>query len=359
MSTERRRIDSIVRLATMHPAVSGADTHATVGLEALDDCAVVPISPEIDLIVGTDFVRGEGFHLFSLGLLSRFDIGYYLVGANASDLAAMGATPLGLVSVVRYQDNLSDADFEQIMSGIIDACGEFKLPLLGGDTGSYETSVLSATALGLCAHGRALLRSRGRPGDRLFLTGDVGVAGAAIAYFLRAKPAGCNLGSELEGRLIDRWKRVDPALSRGQLLVSERLSTCAIDTSDGLKASCKQIAKASGVDVIVNATSIPIHADVIQVAQFLKVDPVALALGDSVDFRLLFSTPLELIPRLQKMFSDQGWPLFDVGYFREAADLLNPVALLQQSDNTLSEMPGVEWAQSAQLAIDELRGKQG
>lgn len=355
MSTERKRIDTILRLVGSSPIASGAGVDATHGLDALDDCAVIPVGSEQDLVIGSDFVRGEGFHLFRLGLLNYFDIGWYLVGANASDLAAMGAAPFGLVSVVRYRNDMSDEEWTQVMSGIVEACRAFQLPLLGGDTGSYDSSVLSASAIGLCPHGKALLRSEARPGDRLFLTGDVGVAGAALAYFLRAKPAGHELGTELEQRLLDRWRRVSPALPQGQGLVANGLSRCAIDTSDGLKASCAQIARASKADLVVKADKIPFTDDVRRVADCLAIDPIALALSDSVDFRLLFSVPPEHVSRVQELFEQSHWPLFEIGYVREPIDPAHPSNWLEGSDGAISPMPGVEWSQSAGLAVDGLK----
>src|SRR5918992_788845 len=91
MSKERRRIDGILELVKSFPSVCKAGLPASVGLEGLDDCAVVPVGNGFDLIIGSDFVRGEEFHLYRAGMLNRQDIGYFLIGANASDLAAMGA----------------------------------------------------------------------------------------------------------------------------------------------------------------------------------------------------------------------------------------------------------------------------
>src|SRR5918992_3826419 len=184
MSKERRRIDGILELVKSFPSVCKAGLPASVGLEGLDYCAVVPVGNGFDLIIGSDFVRGEEFHLYRAGMLNRQDIGYFLIGANASDLAAMGAAPLGIVVAFRYTPEMSDEEFGEIMEGVCKACADFGMPLLGGDTGGYPLSVLSAAALGTCPSGRALLRSGGREGDKLFLTGDVGTAGAAIRYFI-------------------------------------------------------------------------------------------------------------------------------------------------------------------------------
>jgi thiamine-monophosphate kinase len=106
--------------------------------EDADDCAVYDLPGTLSLVVGTDFVRGTKFTLFQEGYLDYFDVGYYQVVANLSDIAAMGATPTGLTTVIRYPDTLEDAAFIQIVEGIKEAASVYKTPIVGGDIGSYQ-----------------------------------------------------------------------------------------------------------------------------------------------------------------------------------------------------------------------------
>ena len=354
MSTEVRRIQSILNLLNQFPAKSGSGLEASVGIPALDDCAVIPFPNDLDLIVGTDFVRGEGFHLFKRKILDWKDIGYYLIGANASDLAAMGASPVGVVVVLRYTSQMTDEDYAQIMEGVLAACSDFEMPLLGGDSGGYECSVLSAAAFGTCPHGKALLRSGGRAGDILMLTGDIGSAGAALAYFTRGREEGVSLPISVEVELTNSWRRVKPALKVGRLLVENSLSRCAIDTSDGLKASCRQVAEASNVDAILYPESLPISSLAHDVARKLRVDPLAFAVGDSVDFRLVFSTPPESVATVRSEFAIRGWQLFEIGHLAQPQS--SPTVYLR-TEQGLVPVPGVEWAQSETLSVDQLRAQ--
>jgi thiamine-monophosphate kinase len=354
MSTETRRIESILRLLKQFPARSGCGLDASAGLEALDDCAVVPLNPTSDLVIGTDFVRGEGFYLFRKGILTWKDVGYYLIGANASDLAAMGACPLGVVVVLRYTSQMTDKDYEEIMAGVLSACSDFELPLLGGDSGGYESSVLSAAAFGICPHDQALLRSRGEEGDLLMVTGDVGTAGAALSYFTRGKEEGMVLSTEIEAQLANAWRKVKPALKIGQLLVEKRYAKCAIDTSDGLKASCRQIAEASNLDAILHADAIPISQLARQVATGLRVDPLAFAVGDSVDFRLVFSCHPSIADELRREFAERNWSLHEIGYLARPQSA--PTVYLKTAEG-LRPVPGIEWAQSETLSVDQLRAQ--
>lgn len=80
----------------------GEQTDLLVGADAQDDCAVFRIQGTQDLVLGSDYVRGPKFRLYELGYLNDYDIGYYLAMANFSDIAAMGAQPIALLSVIRY-----------------------------------------------------------------------------------------------------------------------------------------------------------------------------------------------------------------------------------------------------------------
>lgn len=353
MSTESRRISKILDIFKAIPSNSFFDRKATTGLDDLDDCAVIPVSDETEIVIGSDFVRGAGFNLFKEGLLNWEDIGYYLIGANASDIAAMGARPIGSVAVVRYTKQMDDSEFESIMRGIIIACKDFNMPLLGGDTGGYDCSVLSATAIGACPIGKSLLRANGKTGDQIYLTGDVGLAGAAMAYFLRLKKQSVFFSKEEESILLSAWKKIRPAIAQGMALIENDLSTCAIDTSDGLRAACRQIAEPSGLDAVLMPDEVPIAPLAKKVAEKLSIDPLLFAISDSVDFRLVFTSPLSHQEKLISIFRENEWFLRKIGELSEPISE-NPQVLFQ-TKNGLIPAGGVEWDQNDSLSVDRLK----
>ena len=344
MSPEERRISSIQRLIAQYSCGGGPDSRIKVGVDGADDCAVLTLDEERDLVVGSDFVRGEGFGLFKAGLLSRVDIGYYLVGANVSDIAAMGAQPLGILTAVRYLSQQTDAEFEEIMTGVCMACADMKCPLLGGDTGSYSAPVLSAAALGIVDRDRALLRRNAKAGDLLVLTGSVGTAGAAFELCQRGWPEDGVLGGEVLKQLLDPWRRVTPALRAGSLLTRYRLSECGLDTSDGLKTSCRILSIASNLDVVLDPKSIPIGPGVYEVARHLAVDPLTLACSDSVDFRLLFTVAPEKLPELERIFDGEGLQRYVIGRMEASRHMGEPQVLIE-SDHGYVVLAGKEKVQ--------------
>lgn len=356
MSTERDRIRRIVELARATPASAADGREASIGLAELDDCAVVPFGNGVDLVVGSDFVRGEGFYLFGPGLLGWEDVGYYLVAANASDLAAMGATPTGVVVVFRVPTGMSMADHDAAMSGVLRACADFGMPLLGGDSGGYMSSVLSAAAFGTCPSGRALLRRNGKPGDAVYLSGDIGTAAAAVAWFRRGREDRARLDGDVEQRLLAAWRRPTPAIELGRLLTAEKLSACALDTSDGLKAAARQLAEASTADVVLTPDALPISSAAYRVAEAMGLDPLALAAGDSVDLRLLFTVPEDRAEALATAVDRAGLRVHRVGQITKAIG--KPGAFLEVAGER-APVPGIEWEHSERMTIDRLIEEQG
>jgi thiamine-monophosphate kinase len=351
MSTEETRIRIALEEITRAGVLRGGSLPVLLGADGRDDCAVVQLSAELDLVIGTDFVRGTGFYLFIEGVLSHEDVGWYLVGANLSDIAAMGADPAGVVVATRYSKEMTDDQWRALLRGICEACKYHSVPLLGGDSGAYSADVLSAAAIGTVPHGRALLRSGGVAGDRLYITGTVGAAGAAVAYFYRGRHQGVRLSQEVEERLRDSWRRVMPAIRQGQWLVKNAASRCALDTSDGLKAALSEIAARSGVDVVVLPAALPVDPAAQAIADAMSLSVLDVALSDSVDFRLLFSVPDATGPIVEAGFQENGWELYDIGYLREADGPPRVVAIGSQGNE---EIPGIAWDQSDDATVDRL-----
>jgi thiamine-monophosphate kinase len=348
---EEQRIGIALEEAALAGVLRGGAAPVLCGANDRDDCAVLEIGGEFDLVIGSDFVRGTGFFLFSEGILSYEDVGWFLAAANISDVAAMGARQAGLVVAVRWSMDLTDDQWREIHRGISGACSAFGAPLLGGDSGSYSHQVLSAAAIGLVKKGRSLRRSNGRPGDRLFLTGTVGAAGAAVAYFTRGRHQGLLLDASTEDRLANAWRRVTPAVEQGVWIAESGAGRCAIDTSDGLKAGLLEIAKRSNVDIVVSPAAIPVDRAARTVAEGMGVGVLELAMSDSVDFRLLFTAPAGNASIVVEEFAQRGWELYEIGCLREPT---GTPRVVRNSVGGEDDIPGIPWEQSDIATVDRL-----
>lgn len=327
--------------ATLH---NGSSVELREGVSAQDDCAVYRCSGAQDLVVGSDYVRGPKFRLYEAGHLDEYDLGYYLASANFSDVAAMGAKPIGLLTVIRYPPDMDDEVFASVLRGVQDACTDVGAPAIGGDTGGAERLILAGTALGVCPPGGALLRRGASPGDLLCMTGATGIAGAAMAYLRKGE-----LSAEIEAchrdTLLASWKRPRARTDAGERLGSSGLATSALDTSDGLKAAIENIAAASGVGFRVEEASIPVTDEVAAVCDHLGLDPMATVMGDSVDFELVFTVPADRIDRLSALFEAAALTFTTIG--RATAD--RTVALYAR-DGRSRPLPGAAWRHQPEIS---------
>lgn len=316
----------------------GSAVTLTAGADAQDDCAVLHMDGPLDIVVGSDYVRGARFYLFEEGLLDEYDVGWYLTAANFSDVAAMGAAPVALLSVVRYPKDMPDETFKRVLEGIRDGCHAVGALNVGGDIGGAERLILSATALGALPSGKALLRSGATEGEIVCVTGPTGTAGAALAYFRSVTGRG-TLPEEDEAALLRPWRRAAARCAAGRVLAESGVVTACIDTSDGLKGALEGIAQSSAVGIRIRRSALPVPPVVTRVAAVTGDDEVALVFGDSVDFELLFTLPAPDEARLRAAFADASMSFHTIGRVVEQAEGLT----LEQGGGQLVELPGTAW----------------
>lgn len=233
-----------------------------------DDAAILRPLPGHDLVFTTDMVLEDAcFHLAEAGPRR---VGRKALAVNLSDLAAMGASPLGcLVSLALPRDS-NTLLAQEIMSGIIDLANESGCPVVGGDTNTWRGPLaVSITAIGQVPAGKAIRRDGARPGDILMVTGP--------------------LGGSILGHHLDFAPRLD--LAR---IIRESQASAMIDISDGLSLDLWRLCHASGCGAVLEADKIPINraahrATDLTTAGLKPGTPLDHALTDGEDFELLFA----------------------------------------------------------------------
>ncbi|HET6842996.1 MAG TPA: thiamine-phosphate kinase [Candidatus Angelobacter sp.] len=349
--------DELTRLSILKNLL-GADLptpgkkRVLISVADMDDGALIEMSQNESLVVSSDFVRGPHFYLAELGYLNYFDLGYFLIVANLSDIAAMGASPIGLTTIVRYTKDLSDEDFSQVFRGIKAAADKYSVQVVGGDIGEYACTVLAATALGVVNPEHALRRNGASPGDLLCVTGNIGLPITAIMYFKEWKKKGMNFTLEQEGHLLDSWKKPCARLQQGIYLSNNKIATSCQDISDGLKATIQQISEASNCGFTVEAAALPIDACTISLARFIGIDDIQIAMSASVDFELLFTASQDGFDAFNATFSKLGMPASIIG--RAHSEKRN---LLLNRDGSLTEIPGVTWRQQTNDYLTDITKK--
>jgi len=264
------------------PCAKAADG---IALGIGDDCALLQPAPGMQLALSTDsLVAGVHFpHPCDPVLL-----GQRALAVSVSDLAAMGAEPLGFTLALTLPEAESAwlEGFARGLSQMAQACA---IALVGGDTTRGPLS-LTLTVFGQVPAGQALTRGGARSGDLLCVGGSLGDGAGALPLVLGERRAS---GAEADYLLLRYWAP-QPQLALGQWLRGR--ATAALDISDGLLADCGHIARASGVALQVERDRLPLASALRSLAGEGALD-CALAGGD--DYRLAFTLPAELLPELQ------------------------------------------------------------
>ena len=209
-----------------------------------DDAAVLQVQPGQQLVASTDATI-EGVH-FRRGWLTGDEIGGRAAAAALSDLAAMGAAPLGLLLALALPDGWR-GELAAIAGGVGRVASAVGCPIVGGNIASAPALSLTITVLGQAA--QPLLRTGARPGDIIFVTGALGGPGAA----LRALQAGTPMSRAQRARFASPVPRV----AEGQWLAAHG-ATSAIDISDGIVGDAGHVARASGVTLEIEGRLVPL-----------------------------------------------------------------------------------------------------
>lgn len=251
-----------------------------------DDAAIIQVPPGEKLVVTTD-TSVDGVH-FRREWLSRHEIAYRATAAALSDLAAMGARPLGLVVAITLPEG-DRAKLGSLAKGIGESARMSGCPIVGGDLSTGSTLSLTITAFGSAV--RPLSRAGARVGERVYVTGSLGGPAAAVRAWLAGKhPTAADRA---------RFARPVPPIEGG-LALAKLGASAAIDVSDGLMSDLMHVAAASGVHIEIDLEKIPIVAGVMPLE----------AAGSGEEYELAVTAPQIDV----RAFSDAvGLPLTEIG----------------------------------------------
>jgi thiamine-monophosphate kinase len=237
-----------------------------------DDAAVLRPPPGEDLVATVDAVV-EGVHFDPR--FAPAEIGWKALAVNLSDLAAMGARPLWALVALATPRPADTGRLVGIGRGVAACARRHGVSVVGGNvTAAREVSV-TVTVLGAVRRGRALLRSGGRPGDLLVVSGTLGDAALGI-------------GHAVARALRTRQRRPSPRLALGRAAAG--VARAAIDVSDGLLQDLGHLCEASGTGARVDADRLPLSGAYRRAVRGRR-DPLAGALSGGEDYELLLAVP--------------------------------------------------------------------
>jgi thiamine-monophosphate kinase len=296
-------IDRIRQRALNHPA--HITHHSSLSLGIGDDAAIIRQQAGRDLVITTDLLVEEVD--FRLGWTTPWLLGYKALAVSLSDIAAMGARPrYALLSIGIPTDIWNSGFVDKLYDGFFSLAEKYRVALIGGDVSrTPERLVIDAIVLGDAPRDLAIKRSGARPGDHIFVTGELGGAAAGLRLLesgtrLRRKTSRSAHYHSIE-RLLLRQLRPEPRVAWGALLGQERLPTAMMDISDGLSSDLTHLCRSSGVGAIIDAERIPVDSSVVNLCGRRALDPLRLALDGGEDFELLFTIrprDLRWLPRV-------------------------------------------------------------
>ena len=279
-----------------------------------DDCAVLRLlrarGREQDTLVTTDFTL-EGIH-FRRDWHPAESVGHRCLARGLSDIAAMGGEPVAAFLSLALPRELPQSWVGRFVRSLISLAEKFGVTLAGGDTAESPGGVLAdIIVVGTVPKGQGVLRSGARPGDRIYISGELGGSAAAV-WQMRKKPR-----RKLNARDYRRHFFPEPRIELGRMVRENGLASAMIDTSDGLSTDLAHLCEQSGVGAEIEAELIP-RASVGKPAWEVDLE---LALHGGEDYELLFTAP----PKKRVPSRMAGVPVTCIGHItrRKKVFLMN------------------------------------
>ncbi len=264
---EKSLIGRIRRAARKSPAVV-----AGIG----DDCAVLRVPPGHELLLTTDFTL-ENVH-FRREWHPPEVVGRRCLTRGLSDIAAMGGEPLAVFLSLALARDTPQNWVNRFLAGLLALADEFRVPLAGGDTAQSAGGIQAdVVVVGSVPKGKAVLRSGARPGDQVYVTGELGGSAAALPR----RGAG-----RVRAADYARHFHPTPRIAVGEWLRRRGLASAMIDLSDGLSTDLGHICEESGVGAEIEAAAIP-RARVGRPSARVELD---LSLHGGEDYELVFTS---------------------------------------------------------------------
>ena len=293
-----------------------------VSLGIGDDCALLQPPPAKSIATSMDTLVG-GNH-FPKNADPEL-IAERALRVNLSDLAAMGAEPLWYTLGL----TIPSADrhwLDGFSRGLYQAAHLYNCVLVGGDTTRGPLSI-TIQVIGAVELDSALLRSKAKPGDIIYVTGRLGDGAAAVAVIKQE----LQVGKAAFNYFMSRYYRPVPKLVEAQLLTN--IAHAAIDISDGLLADLGHICRASGVGAKINLEDVPVSEALTKLASQEQIVKWALSGGD--DYELCFTVPPEKVAHIERLIQQNKLAATAIGEIERGSELvcLNKGKVLSTSKN--------------------------
>jgi thiamine-monophosphate kinase len=252
--------------------------------------------------------------------MTYYQRGFKAVTVNLSDIAAMGANPLGILISLALPKNLHIKQLNELIDGILEASSFYNAPLIGGDTNESNELTISGTAVGTSKDENLLMQYGFKENDLIAISGEIGLSAIGFEVLNQGLE---NTEKDLLYESID-LEFINQAISKiffpiakvkeGILLKESKVITSATDITDGLSAELHQIYNCSqnkGVNenlgFMIYEDKIPFIDIIKKIAILINKDYLDLIFNFGEDFELLFTIDSNKIDEFKDYFKNNSY----------------------------------------------------
>jgi hydrogenase maturation factor len=292
-----------------------SDPRVVVGPRVGEDTAVLQTSGSL-LVAKSDPVT-----------FATDQIGWYAVQVNANDVACTGGTPKWFLATLLVPERFTEDEAEAVFDQITEACRSIDVSLVGGHsevTYGIDRPIIMGTMLGEVAQDKLILTGGAQEGDSIVVTKGIAIEGTAL---LAREKASQLLRAGMSQEEIDKAASLlnVPGIS----ILHDARVACASSqvhsmhdvTEGGLVTGLREVAKASGLGLAIEESSVPILSECQEVCEALGLDPLGLLASGA----LLITLPTADVPGLLTSLEGEGSNGFEIGTMIEAAEGLQMV----------------------------------
>ena len=242
--------------------------------------------------------------------MTAHQIGKKVVTVNVSDIAAMGADTIGMIISMGLPSSMPLDYFDQLIEGILEACKDYGMVLIGGDTNESSELTLCGTCIGIVAKEHVLMKEGTSPGDVVAVTGELGLAAAGFELLIpenmeKIKVKGLGFTENFKETALKHALEPRARIEEGVLLGKTGFISSATDITDGLLSEVGELMDANhGIGMKLQQSKIPIDPELFRLAKALGKDPLELALSYGEDFELLLTIKKEKFQELKGVVAE-------------------------------------------------------
>jgi len=317
--TTQRSVSEDELIAAIAEALGTPPRALRVGIG--DDAAVWKASPHHLSLLTTDMLV-DGVH-FRLEGTSAEALGRKALAENLSDIAAMGGWPTVAVIALGLTDQVDEAWVRELYRGVASLARSSRCAIAGGDIVAAPAVTLGITVAGEVRTSHLRTRAGAHAGDIVAVTGPLGRSAAGLRLLDASAARSTSGTAERRSSLNDltrAYLEPQPRLGEGRYLGSRHAVHALMDISDGLSTDIARMARASNVDVVLNADAVVPDAAVAAAAQTLRADAMDLVLHGGDDYELLAAIAPRAFKHVAAGFAKRFHrPLAAVGRFERGA----------------------------------------